>query len=65
MSLDLYLSPYRSDASLEYREKVLDAFGCSECGGVLDSEAARWHCCDCNRTLESSESERTREVQSV
>lgn len=53
------------DASLEYREMVVDAYGCSECGGaVVESGVVvtQWQCHDCHRILDSREIKGMHEV---
>ena len=55
---------HRSDVSLEYREAVMDAYLCPECGGAVtgDTERTQWQCRDCHTELTDSEIERIQEV---
>ena len=55
----------RSDASLEKREMVMDAYLCPACGGAMtDTELpeTQWQCRDCHSLLESSDIEKYQEV---
>lgn len=57
-----YVWPHRMDPSLDHRERVMDAYGCSECGGILEQGTVQWICCDCGRTVEKSAVEHINEV---
>ena len=45
------------DPDLDYQERVMDAYGCSGCGGILEQGAVQWVCCGCGRMVEGSELE--------
>ncbi|CAI8043940.1 SET and MYND domain-containing protein 4 [Geodia barretti] len=50
-----------SDASLDYRETVMDAYWCPVCSGAVTD--AQWQCRDCHTQLESSDIERMQELR--
>lgn len=59
---DMFDQPHRMDPSLDHRERVMDAYGCSECGGILKQGTVQWVCCGCGRTIEKSAMEHINEV---
>ena len=57
----LYIN-YSADASLEYREQVVDAYLCPGCSGAVIDVQTQWQCRDCHRDLEPSNIGRIQEV---
>ena len=58
----LWLLCTSADASLEYRELVVDAYLCPGCSGAVIDAQTQWQCRDCYRDLEPSNIGRIQEV---
>lgn len=54
----LYSNNHRSEPDMSYRERVMDAYGCEECGGIVERMAVECACCDCHKVVDSSEIEK-------